>query len=407
MSTQFINQVKDSKKRLDKVILNTPLSFAPKLSEKVNANIYLKKENLQKTGSFKLRGAFNKISLLSDEQKRQGIIASSAGNHAQGVAFSASYFDIDAIIVMPESTPLNKINGVKEFGANVVLYGNNYDEAYNRAIELSKEKNLVFIHPFGDEDVIVGQSTIALDILDSFDGKGDIDKIIVPIGGGGLISGIARVFKEISPSTKIIGVSAKGAPAMRESFLQKKIINTNTVKTIADGIAVSKTNELTYNYILENVDDIVEVSDDEIAYAILFLLEQQKVLVEGAGAVGVASLLLDKIDINKDENIVCLLSGGNIDVTMLSVIIEKGLALSYRNMKLVITLVDKPGSLQYLTQVLKENNANIIQISYDRTSVHLDYGDANVSVYLETKGIDHQESIKSALSKANFAYTQL
>jgi threonine dehydratase len=404
MNKQFIKQVKTSKKILDKVILQTPLSLAPKLSKITNANIYLKKENLQKTGSFKLRGAFNKISLLSDKQKSQGIIASSAGNHAQGVAFSASYFGIDATIVMPESTPLNKVNGVKEFGANVVLYGNNYDEAYTKAIQLSKENKNIFIHPFSDKDVIVGQGTIALEILDVFESIGHIDKIIIPIGGGGLISGIARVFKEISPKTKIIGVSAKGAPAMRESFLSKKITNSKSVKTIADGIAVQKVDTYTYEQICKYVDDILEVSDDEIAYAILFLLEQQKVLVEGAGAVGIASLLLDKVDIKKDENIVCLLSGGNIDVTMLSVIIEKGLSLSNRTMKLVITLVDKAGSLQYLTQTLQENNANIIQISYDRTSVHLDYGDANVSVHLETKGLKHQEQIKDALRSSGFKY---
>jgi len=398
----FIEKVKQSKNRLDSVILDTPLNFAPNLSKKLNTSIYLKKENLQKTGSFKIRGAFNKISLLSEKERKQGIVTSSAGNHAQGVAFSASYFDINATIVMPESTPLAKINGVKTFGANVVLFGNNYDEAYEKSKQIAKENNNIFIHPFADEDVIIGQATIGLEILEKFKDIGQIDKLVIPVGGGGLISGISKVFKHLSPKTKIIGVSSKGASAMRDTFVSGVISSTKSVQTIADGIAVRQANEYTYQYIKQYVDDIIEVDDNEIAYAILFLLEQQKVLVEGAGAVGVASLLLDKININEGENIVSLLSGGNIDVTMLSIIIEKGLSLSHRTLKLVVTLIDKPGSLTVLTKILQDNNANIIQIEYDRTSVHLDYGDANVSISLETKGLIHQNEILHSLKQEGF-----
>ena len=401
MNHQFVEKVKNSRLALKDIILNTPLNYAPNLSQLLDTNVYLKKENLQKTGSFKIRGAFNKIRSLTNEQKQKGVIASSAGNHAQGVAFSTHHFGIMATIVMPESTPITKVNGVKTYGAKVVLHGNNYDEAYERAIQLAKEQELTFIHPFDDDDVIAGQGTIALEILEQLQDIA-IDKIIIPVGGGGLISGIAQTIKTINPKIQIIGVNAVGASAMRQSYLAGKPVHTKSVKTIADGIAVRKANEHTYSHIKKYVDEIVEVDDDEIAYAILFLLEQQKVLTEGAGAVSVASLLAGKVSHKKDENIVCLLSGGNIDVTMLSVIIEKGLLSSGRVMQLVVTLIDKPGSLTTLTETLKTQKANIVHISYDRTSVHLDYGDANVSVHLETKGKKHQEKILASLHEAGF-----
>ncbi len=376
----------------------TPLSRAPILSENLNANIYLKKENLQVTGSFKLRGAFNKIASISEDKRTLGVVAASAGNHAQGVAFSASHFDIDATIFMPEATPLTKVTGVKHYGANVILKGTNYDEAYKYALEFAKEHNQTFVHPFADDKVIEGQGTIALEILDEVSSP---DIIIVPIGGGGLISGMATVMKQKSPNTRIIGVVSSGANAMKQSFEAKTPIDSTSVKTIADGIAVRDTTPKMLDFILELVDDIIEVNDTEIANAILFLLERHKLVVEGAGAVGIAALMHKKIDVT-NKTVVLPLSGGNIDVTMLSQIIEKGLVKSYRKMNMIITLVDKPGSLMKFTEILKECDANIVQIDYDRSSVKLEFGEAYVTVALETKGEEHQSQIRTTLEENEY-----
>jgi threonine dehydratase len=398
-----LNNIIEAKNRLDGVVYNTPLALAPNLSEKLGGNIYLKKENLQHTGSFKLRGAFNKISLLSDEEKKAGVVAASAGNHAQGVAFSAKYYNMEATIVMPEATPLTKVTGVKSHGANVILHGNNYDEAYKFATDFAKENNKTFIHPFADDDVIAGQGTIALEILDKLE---NIDMIIVPIGGGGLISGMASAIKQINPKIKIIGVVASGADAMKRSYEARLPIDSISVKTIADGIAVRDVTPRMLDYTLELVDKIVEVEDREIASAILFLLERQKIVVEGAGAVGLAAVMHNKIDI-KNKTVVLPLSGGNIDVTMLSVIIEKGLVKSNRKMNMIITLVDKPGSLMKLTEIFNESGANIVQIDYDRNSVQLDFGEANVTMALETKGDEHQELIRNELDKHGYRFKEV
>ncbi len=386
-----------------KVAVKTPFSYAPKLSEATGCEVYLKKENLQNTGSFKIRGAFNKIASLSIEERKKGVVAASAGNHAQGVALAAKYFDIPATIVMPETTPLTKIDGVKSYGAEVLLKGTNYDEAYAYAVDYAKKMGRIFVHPFADDEVIAGQGTIALEILEHCE---EPDAVLVPVGGGGLISGIAVAIKSLSPRTKVIGVAAAGAPAMKLSFDAKKQIDTVEVRTIADGIAVRDTSEKTLEYILKYVDDMILVDDEEIANAILYLLEKQKLVVEGAGAVGVAALIHDKLDIPRGSKVVSLLSGGNIDVTMLSVIIEKGLLKSYRKMKLVVTLIDKPGSLMLLTQILKEAQANIVQIGYDRTSLDLKFGDAYVSIALETKGEEHQKLIKKMLAEHDFRFEE-
>jgi threonine dehydratase len=393
--------IKKAHDRIKDVVYKTPFAYAPILSQKVGNEIYLKKENLQTTGAFKLRGAFNKIASIPEEKRKKGVIAASAGNHAQGVAFSANYFNVPAIIVMPEATPLTKVTGVKEYGGEVVLAGNNYDEAYEYAVKLAKEKGLEFIHPFADEEVIAGQGTIAIEMLEQVP---DLDYIIVPIGGGGLISGIASAAKQINPHIKIIGVTAEGAPAMRLSFLSGSVQDTTFVKTIADGIAVRDTNPKMYKLVKEVVDDIVEVDDEEIANAILFLMERQKVVVEGAGAVGVAALLHHKIKFTAPKKVGVVLSGGNIDVTMINLIIEKGLLKSHRKMKLIITLVDKPGALQKLTEILAEERANIVQIGYDRTDLNLAIGDANVTIALETRGLEHQEAIKRALHKNGYKF---
>ncbi len=398
-----IDEIKRAKERINGVVVHTPFVNAPVLSKSVGASIYLKKENLQLTGAFKLRGAYNKIASLSDGEKQRGVIAASAGNHAQGVAFSAKAFEIPASIVMPEATPLLKVENTKSLGAEVILHGENYDEAYEYALKKAKEENLTFIHPFADEMVMAGQGTVALEMIEDVE---DLDSVVVSIGGGGLIAGVASVLRHLKPNIRIIGVVAKGADAMYDSFKAKKPIDSLYVKTIADGIAVRDVNEKNLELVLELVDDVVEVDDEEIASAILFLLERQKLVVEGAGAAGVAAILHKKFPYREGEKIGTILSGGNIDVSMLSLIIEKGLIKSYRKMKFVITLVDKPGSLQKLSDLISNAGANIIQIDYDRTSTNLSYGDAFVTLALETKGKEHQEQIRKLLDSKGYSYKE-
>lgn len=394
-----LNKIYEAKERISGVVTKTPFAYAPFLSEKSGCEVYLKKDNLQVTGAFKIRGAYNKIASLSDEQRACGVVAASAGNHAQGVALSASKFGIRAVIVMPESTPLTKINGVKHYGAEVILAGGNYDEAYAYAKEYGARNSLTFVHPFEDEAVIAGQGTVALEILEACE---SVDAVVVPVGGGGLISGVASAIKQINKNIEVIGVSAKGAPALKESFELGYAIDSLSVRTIADGIAVRDTSPITLAHMLGSVDRVVSVDDEEIASAILFLLERQKLVVEGAGAVGVAALLHNKLEHLKGKKVAIVLSGGNMDVTLLSVIIEKGLLKSGRKMKITVTLIDKPGSLMHFTEILRELNANIVHISYDRTAISLDYGDANVTVHMETKGKEHQELIEARLIQEGY-----
>ncbi|MCE3577287.1 threonine ammonia-lyase, partial [Campylobacter jejuni] len=287
-----LNKIYKAKQQISGFVNKTPFIYSSFLSDICQSEIYLKNENLQITGAYKIRGAYNKIANLSAEQKQHGVIAASAGNHAQGVAISAKKFGIKAVIVMPESTPLLKVSATKALGAEVILKGDNFDEAYVFATSYAKENNLSFIHPFEDEFVMAGQGTLMLEMLDEIS---DLDMIIAPVGGGGLISGIASAAKQINPNIKIIGVGAKGAPAMYESFHAKKIKNAKSVRTIADGIAVRDANPINFNIILECVDDFIQVDDEEIANAVLFLLEKHKIIVEGAGAASVAALLHQKI----------------------------------------------------------------------------------------------------------------
>ena len=398
-----LKSIEKAYERVSDVVHRTPFSYAPILSQLCGYEVYLKKENLQRTGAFKLRGAFNKIASLIEAGDRGGVVAASAGNHAQGVAFSAKHFGIEATIIMPESTPLTKVMGVKEFGANVILHGSNYDEAYAYAVTYGEENNYSFVHPFTDDEVMSGQGTVTLEMFDEI---ADLDAIVVPVGGGGLISGMSVASKALNPECKIIGISSAGAPAMKNSYDAKTALDTLSVRTIADGIAVRDTSPITLEYILNNVDVFETVGEDEIASAILFLLEKQKVLVEGAGAVGVAALLHGKIDLPKGSKVGVVLSGGNIDVTMLSLIIEKGLMKSARKMKLLVTLIDKPGALQSLTEILTHTGANIVQIGYDRTSIDLEFGDAHVSVSLETKGLEHQAEIRAQLKEDGFSFKE-
>ena len=398
-----LNDIKKAKTNLENIIQNTPIAQSAALSEKTNSEIYLKKDNLQITGSFKLRGAYNKVASLSTEERGKGVVAASAGNHAQGLAYAALQFKCEATIFMPEATPLTKVSGVKSYGANVVLIGENFDEAYKEAKKYSKEKEKSFIHPFADDEVIAGQGTIALEVLEEIK---DLEHIIVPIGGGGLISGIAIAAKTINPNIKITGVVASGARGMKESFESHIPIDSVSVKTIADGIAVRDVTPKLLDIILEYVDDIVEVSDNEIANAILFLLEKHKLVVEGAGAVATAAIMHEKVDI--EESKVCsIISGGNIDVTMLSLIIEKGLVKSNRKMNLVVTLMDKPGSLMHLTDVFTKSSTNIVQIDYDRNSVKLEFGEAHVTIALETKGDEHQKLIRENLKQSGYRFKQI
>lgn len=394
-----LRQIEAARERIKEVVVNTPISYAPLLSQMSGSEVFLKKENLQVTGAFKIRGAFNKIASLSDEERSSGVVAASAGNHAQGVAMSAQHFGIRAVIVMPESTPLTKVNGVRHYGAEVILAGTNYDEAYAYARQYGKEHSLVFVHPFEDQKVIEGQGTLALDILDALD---DLDAVLIPVGGGGLISGMGSAIKARNPQIEVIGISAAGAPALKNSFELGRPIDSTSVRTIADGIAVRDTSPITLAHMQSCVDRMISVDDEEIANAILFLLERQKLVVEGAGAVGVAALLHNKLPHLSGKRIAVVLSGGNVDVTLLSVIIEKGLVKSHRKLKLTVTLVDKPGSLMKLTELLTELNANIVQIAYDRTSTDLDYGDANVTIHLETKGEEHQRTIRQLLQEQGY-----
>lgn len=397
-----ISKIMDAKAQLSGIIQHTKLAFAPKLSQLSGAKVYLKQENLQNTGSFKLRGAFNKIASLTQDERAKGVIAASAGNHAQGVAYSAKHFGIKGVIVMPEATPLLKVMGVKELGAEAILKGNNYDEAYSYALEYAKKHTLQFIHPFADDAVIAGQGTVALEMIED---QSHLTSIVVPIGGGGLIAGIAAAYKQMLPNVRIIGVVAEGAAGMYHSFYKKEIQTTASVRTIADGIAVRDVNPINFSYILESVDEIVKVDDEEIANAILYLLENQKLVVEGAGASVVAALLHNKFSLKHNESLGLVLSGGNIDVTMLGNIIEKGLVRSHRKMRFCVTLIDKPGSLQGLSNLLSQLGANIVKIDFDRTSTS--FGDANVTVSLETKGKEHQDHIKAQLQANNYAFVEI
>lgn len=398
-----IDNIREAQKNLETIRENTPITKAPLLSEMFKTEVFLKKENLQLTGSFKLRGAYNKIANLSQEQRAKGVVAASAGNHAQGVAFSANKFGCEATIFMPEATPLTKVSGVKAYGANVVLHGENFDEAYAAAMKFKDEHDCEFVHPFADDDVIAGQGTISLEILEQIP---DLKQIVVPIGGGGLISGIAIAAKAINPDIKVIGVVASGARGMKESYKSQTPIDSASVRTIADGIAVRDVNPKLLNIILDYVDHIVEVSDNEIANAILFLLEKHKLVVEGAGAAATAAIMHGKIDI-EDSKICAVVSGGNIDVTMISQIIEKGLVKSYRKMNLIIKLRDKPGALTELSDIFKDCGANIVQIDYDRDSIQLEFGDAQITMSLETKGEEHQKLIKDKLKGNGYRFKQI
>ncbi|MFQ9064171.1 threonine ammonia-lyase [Eubacterium sp.] len=382
---------------LKEIIRETDLIAAPKLHQ--GCNVYLKTENLQVTGSFKIRGSYFKISQLTEEEKQKGVIACSAGNHAQGVALAATKNGIKSIICLPDGAPISKVEATKRYGAEVCLVKGVYDDAYNKALELKDEKGLTFIHPFNDPDVIAGQGTIGLEILNQLP---NADVVVVPIGGGGLISGIAYTIKQLKPNCKVYGVQAAGAPSMEHSIADGEIETLDTVNTIADGIAVKTPGSLTYDLCNEYVDGIVTVSDDEIALAILTLLEQQKLIAEGAGAVPVAAVMNGKIPDIDGKNVVCVVSGGNIDVTILSRVIERGLKMGGRTADIVIALSDKPGQLSGVSQIVAEQGANVVSVNYDSTDLDMNITDCYLKIGVETRNFEHIVAVKKALTDAGF-----
>ncbi|MEE0968534.1 MAG: threonine ammonia-lyase [Clostridia bacterium] len=381
---------------LKSVVRKTDIIHAPKLCP--DADIYLKTENLQITGSFKVRGAYYKMSKLSEEEKARGVIACSAGNHAQGVALAAKKNGIKAVICLPDGAPISKVEATKSYGAEVCLVEGVYDDAYNKALELRDKMGYTFIHPFNDEDVIAGQGTVALEIAEQIQ---DIDAVIVPVGGGGLIAGVAYTMKMLNPNVKVYGVQASGAPSMAKSIHDGKMETLDSVSTIADGIAVKCPGDLTYELCKKYVDDVVTVTDDEISAAILALMEQHKLVTEGAGAVSVAAAMFGKVDI-AGKKVVCLLSGGNIDVTILSRVIKRGLLMSGRSSQLMIELVDKPGQLKNVSRIIADLGGNVISVHHERANEGSDVNGCYLRIVLETRNFEHIAEIKKALTDFGF-----
>ena len=362
-----------------------------------DCELYLKPENLQITGSFKVRGSAYKIAMLSDEEKAKGVIACSAGNHAQGVALAATKSGIKSLICIPDSAPISKVEATKGFGADVCLVEGYYDDAYKKALELNEKEGYTFVHPFDDENVIAGQGTIALEVLNELD---NIDAIVVPVGGGGLISGIAYTAKQIRPSIKIYGVQVAGAPSMYNSIKSGEIKRLESVSTIADGIAVKQPGENTFAFVKEYVDDIALVSDDEVASAILALIEKQKMIAEGAGATAVAAVMFNKFPL-KGKRIVCIVSGGNIDVTSLSRVIDRGLLNYGRSSSLLIELIDKPGQLKEISRIIANCGGNVTGVHYEKGNTESVHG-CFLRIEMETKNYEHVNMIIQSLKDEGF-----
>ena len=390
-----LEMIQQAQQNLKGVARLTPLISAPKIGE----NVSIKAENLQLTGSFKLRGAYNKISSLTDEEKAKGVIACSAGNHAQGVALSATKNGIHSTICIPAGAPLSKVEATRGFGGDVVLVPGVYDDAYAKAVELTDEKGYTFVHPFNDEKVIAGQGTIGLEILEQ---EPHVDAVFVAIGGGGLASGVACAIKSVKPDCKVYGVQAAGAPSMYDSINKGEIIELESVSTIADGIAVKKPGDLTFEMCKKYLDGVVTVTEDEIATAILTLMETQKTVAEGAGASSVAAVMFDKVPEVKGKNIVCVISGGNIDVSILSRVITKGLTKTGRITEITTKVIDKPGQLINLLQLISNAGANIITIDHQREDKKSEVNSCIVSMVLETSNIEHSEEICNALQKNGY-----
>jgi threonine dehydratase len=385
---------------LKDVARKTDLIYSPHFSGK--NQVYFKTENLQVTGSFKLRGAYFKISKLTDEEKAAGIVACSAGNHAQGVALAARRMGIKATICMPDGAPISKVQATKSYGAEVALVKGAYDDAYQYACRLQEEEHATFIHPFDDPDVIAGQGTIGLEILDQLK---DVDVIVVPVGGGGLISGVAYAAKSLKPGIKIYGVQAKEAASMADSLKYDEQVTLNTVNTFADGIAVKHPGDLTFELIKDYVDGVVTVTEDEIAVAILALIEKQKLIAEGAGAVSLAAVMADKIPV-EGKNVVCLVSGGNIDVNILSRVITRGLVTSGRNATLMIALEDKPGQLVDVATIIASCGANVTGVHYGHSDPNTAVTSCVLTLEIETRDFEQLEQVRNTLTAEGFNLVQ-
>lgn len=393
-----LEEITKAKERLKNTIHKTALEKSTTFSEMTGAEIYLKYENQQKTGSFKIRGASNKIAALCERGEIKAAVASSAGNHAQGTAYASRVHGIPATIVMPKSTPIAKANATEGYGAKVVLHGDCYDDAYAKAVEIVEKEGATFIHPFDDIEVMAGQGTIGIEILEDLP---MVDIVITPAGGGGLLAGVAACIKQINPRIQVIGVQAEGAPAIYESYKSGEHKSTETVRTIADGIAVKTPGEATVEIINKYVDDMVTVSDAEISSAILMLIERTKQVVEPAGATPLAAVLSGKLDI-KGKKVACVMSGGNIDVSFIQRIIELGLVTRDRKLKFKTTLLDTPGSLELLSHILAETGANIVMVQHDRLSAELDPNEAIIHIACEVGGREHGHKVVQALEKHGY-----
>ena len=381
---------------LREVARKTDLIYSQKLSGK--SEIYLKTENLQVTGSFKLRGAYYKISQLTEEQKKAGIIACSAGNHAQGVALAATKMGIKSVICMPDGAPISKVEATKALGAEVVLVPGAYDDAYAHACKLRDETGATMIHPFDDDEVIAGQGTIGLEILEQLP---NVEAVIVPVGGGGLVSGVAYAIKQLNPNVKVYGVQAERAASMAESRKRGEAITLPKVSTFADGIAVKHPGDITFEMNKQYVDDVVTVTEDEIATAILTLIEKQKLIAEGAGAVSVAAAMFDKLPI-EGKKVVCLVSGGNIDVNILSRVITRGLVTTGRTTNLQIALEDKPGQLLGVSTIISKCGGNVVSVHHERSDANMAVASCILHIGMETRDFEHIDEIKTALKNAGF-----
>lgn len=397
MQSLTLQDIEQARRQMGNVVHDTPLDRSRTFSDMTGCDLYLKLENLQKTGSFKIRGAYNKIQSLSLAEREKGVIAASAGNHAQGVAYAATLAGIKSTIVMPETAPLAKIIATRGYGAEVVLAGTVYDEAYQRSQELQAQTGQTYIHAFNDRAVIAGQGTIGLEILDSLE---DVTAIVTPVGGGGLIAGIALAVKERAPHVQVYGVQAQGAPAMYMSKRAQTLKTTVEASTIADGIAVKAPGDITWSLVEKYVDDIVVVDDEAIAGTILMLLERAKLMVEGAGAVSLAAMLHHKLPAR--GKVACVISGGNIDVNFISRIIERGLVKAGRRVRISTLVLDRPGALQRLMTILARLQANVIHVYHDRVERNVPLGQAVVEVSLETQDAMHTETILTTLRQEGY-----
>ena len=399
MTTLSLSDIQAARARIQNRVEVTPCDYSEILSRLYGCQIYLKLENLQITGSFKARGAFNKMLQLTSEQGKAGVVAASAGNHAQGVAYAARQLGIHATIVMPETSPLAKIRGTEELGAAIVLHGSRYGEAYEKACELQQQHGYTFVHAFDDPQIIAGQGTIGLEILEQVP---DVELIIVPIGGGGLIGGIGLATKQTRPDIRLIGVQAERIPAMKTSLEAGHILAHHPANTIADGISIAKVGQHTFPLVQQYIDEVTTVSEESIAYAIMMLLEREKTLTEGAGAVGFAALSHGCIKDIKDKKIVVVLSGGNIDMTMLTVILERGLENDGRLARLKVVIPDKPGNIAKLASLVAAQHANILEIYQHHSVSEVDIGETEVEMVLEAKGREHVDAIITSIKQCGY-----